>query len=73
MKFRAGAYDKGSKTKGKYMVIEARSAAEAILLVKRRFPGVPLPRFFAFPSEAGDSSDNRLHTFVNPRTPKGAQ
>lgn len=71
-KFRAGAYDRGSKTKGKYTVVNANSVSDAMVEVKKYFPTVPMHRIFAREAEIYDKVDNTLHDFSNPKK-KGAQ
>lgn len=71
-RYRAGAYDKGSKAKGKYFVVLAESESNAMLAVKQHFPGVPLGRLFVRPAEPNDKVDGTVHTF-KPATARGAQ
>jgi hypothetical protein len=53
-KYRAGAYDKGTKQKGQYVVVEANTAADAMIEVRKYFPGTPIQRIFARESEPWD-------------------
>jgi hypothetical protein len=71
-RFRAGAYDKGSKTKGKFYVVEATTEAAAMLEIRHRFREVPLGRMFATPAEHTDKVDGTLHTF-KPANTRGSQ
>lgn len=71
-RYRAGAYDKGSKTKGKFFVVDAPSAAAAILEIKKFFPGVPVSRMFANDALHTDKPDNTIHEF-HPPAKRGAQ
>jgi hypothetical protein len=70
-RYRAGAYDKGTKKKGRYFVVEASSEAGAVLDVRHLFPGVALARMFAAPAEPGDKVDGTVHTF-KPESARGA-
>lgn len=73
-KYRAGAFDKGSRQKGQYVVVDSASRAQAMLEVRKFFPGVPIARIFAIDAEMYDKIDNVKHPFAfNNRQPKGAQ
>ncbi len=71
-RYRAGVYEKGSKTKGRYFVVDAPSEAAAMLDVRFRFIGVPLARMFAKPAEPTDKVDGTVHTF-KPASTRGSQ
>lgn len=72
-KYRAGAFEKGSKQKGQYLVVEAASRAQAMLDVRKYFPGVPIARIFAFDAEAGDKTTTTKRSFAFNRQPKEAR
>lgn len=63
-RYRAGAFEKGSRQKGQYVVVEANSAADAMLNARPYFPGVPIGRFFAYPAEQYDKVDHNKHPFT---------
>jgi hypothetical protein len=70
-KYRAGAYEKGSKTKGSYVVVEANNEASAMVVARRWFPGVPITRFFATPAEPRDEAMTGVrHPFTLPKVQK---
>jgi hypothetical protein len=72
-KYRAGAFDKGSRQRGQYVVVEAPSAADAIREVRKFFPGVPVSRFFVSDAEPYQKVDNIKHPFANAKPPRGSQ
>jgi predicted RecA/RadA family phage recombinase len=70
-KYRTGAYEKGSKTKGSYVVVEANNEASAMVVARRWFPNIPITRCFAAPGEPGDKmEDGVLHPFTLPKPSK---
>ncbi len=71
-RFRAGAYNKGSRQKGQYVVVEAASRAQAMLDVRKLFPGVPIARVFAFDADAFDQVSNTKRPFTAKPT-RGSQ
>ena len=66
-RFRAGAFDKGSKRKGRFVVVDAATAAQAVLDVRHYFPGVPLQRLFAREAEGHDKPTTDVKPFTLPK------
>lgn len=71
-KFRAGAFDKGSRQKGQYVVVEADSPAQAMLDVRKWFEGTPIQRIFATPAEPWDKVTSLKQHFTA-RPTRGSQ